>query len=94
MLATLQCLYIDTDPEALEAAEKPDPARRLAGLRRRRVFPAKLNRAAHYLKPRFNGRTLTEGWFDPRCSTAFRATRRRWGCGCSAGWRSATTTAR
>src|SRR5581483_3890698 len=30
------------------------------------VFCARLNRAGHYLKPRLNGRTLLEGWFDPQ----------------------------
>ena len=29
-------------------------------------FPARLNRPAHYLKPRRNGRSLIEGWFDPQ----------------------------
>src|SRR5262249_17353610 len=39
---------------------------RLAALAPADVFPARLSRAAHYLKPRYNGRTLTEGWFDPQ----------------------------
>ncbi len=28
------------------------------------MYAARLNRPGHYMKPRFNGRTLTEGWFD------------------------------
>ena len=66
MLPIMQSLYIDTDPEDLDAALKPDPPHRLAGLDADDVFPARLQRAAHYLKPRLSGRSLTEGWLDPQ----------------------------
>jgi hypothetical protein len=62
----VRTLYVDTDPDALEDALRPRPQVRRAALRPSDVFPAKLNRAAHYLKPRLNGQTLTEGWFDPQ----------------------------
>ena len=60
----VRCLYIDTDTETLEEAAQARPTERLAGLRPEEIFAAKLNRAGHYMKPRLNGRTLTEGWFD------------------------------
>ncbi len=60
----LRTLYIDTDSEAIDEANRERPADRLAKLDADEVFAAKLNRAGHYLKPRFNGRSLTEGWFD------------------------------
>ncbi|HEY2910756.1 MAG TPA: tubulin-like doman-containing protein, partial [Gemmataceae bacterium] len=50
--------------ETLEEAARARPTERLAGLRPEEIFAAKLNRAGHYMKPRLNGRTLTEGWFD------------------------------
>ncbi len=60
----VRTLYIDTDPEALDAAVAPaedggTPFPPEA------IIPLRLNRAAHYLKPRNNGRMLIEGWFDP-----------------------------
>ncbi|MBY0456993.1 MAG: tubulin-like doman-containing protein, partial [Gemmataceae bacterium] len=61
---TLRTLFVDTDADTLAQADQPCPTDRLAGLRPDDVFSAKLNRAGHYLKPRFNGRSLTEGWFD------------------------------
>jgi hypothetical protein len=60
----VRTLYIDTDPDGLEDAARPRFAERLAGLAPEDLFAARLNRAAHYMKPRFNGRTLGEGWFD------------------------------
>ena len=66
MTPAVRALYIDTDPDVLEEAARDRADDRLAALSPDEVFPAKLNRAAHYLKPRFNGRTLTEGWFDPQ----------------------------
>ena len=60
----VRTLFIDTDPDALDDATQLRPLERLAGLRPDDIFAAKLNRAAHYLKPRLNGRSLTEGWFD------------------------------
>ena len=66
MTPAVRTLYIDTDPEALEDAARDRSPDRLAALSPDEVFAARLNRAAHYLKPRFNGRTLTEGWFDPQ----------------------------
>ena len=60
----VRTLYIDTDPDALDDAGTARPFERLAALSADDVFAAKLHRAAHYLKPRLNGRSLTEGWFD------------------------------
>lgn len=56
-LPLLRTVYVDTDPDAAAAT---------AGLRQDDVFSARLQRAGHYLKPRLNGRTLLEGWFDPQ----------------------------
>ncbi|HVK18449.1 MAG TPA: tubulin-like doman-containing protein [Fimbriiglobus sp.] len=53
-LPLVRALAVDTDPDAA-AGLKPDD-----------VFCARLQRAGHYLKPRLNGRTLLEGWFDPQ----------------------------
>ncbi|HVL14331.1 MAG TPA: tubulin-like doman-containing protein, partial [Gemmata sp.] len=66
LLPLIRTLYVDTDPEALADAARDRPQARRAGMRPTDVFAAKLNRASHYLKPRFNGQTLTEGWFDPQ----------------------------
>jgi serine/threonine protein kinase len=63
-LPSLRTLFIDTDADALDEAVRARPMERLAGLRPDDVFAAKLSRAAHYLKPRLTGRSLTEGWFD------------------------------
>ena len=60
----LRTLYVDTDADTLDDAAVTRAPERLAGLRADDVFAAKLHRAAHYLKPRLNGRSLTEGWFD------------------------------
>ncbi|HEY3789796.1 MAG TPA: tubulin-like doman-containing protein, partial [Urbifossiella sp.] len=60
----VRTLFIDTDADALDEATKTRFDERLAGLRRDDIIPAKLNRAGHYLKPRLNGRSLIEGWFD------------------------------
>ncbi|HUR55023.1 MAG TPA: tubulin-like doman-containing protein, partial [Gemmataceae bacterium] len=62
----VRTLYIDTDPDSLDDAAIARPLERLAGLGATEIVGAKLNRAGHYLKPRFNGRSLTEGWFDPQ----------------------------
>ncbi len=62
----LRTLVIDTDPDTLDDAVRPRGADRLAALSAETIVPAKLNRASHYLKPRLNGRNLTEGWFDPQ----------------------------
>jgi serine/threonine protein kinase len=64
MTPLVRTLYVDTDPDALDEAARHRPLDGLAGLSPDHIYPAKLNRAAHYMKPRFNGRTLTEGWFD------------------------------
>ncbi len=61
---TLRTVYIDTDPDALAAATAR-PAAGYGALAPDDVVPAKLARAAHYLRPRVNGRTLLDGWFDP-----------------------------
>ncbi|OWK35795.1 tubulin-like doman-containing protein [Fimbriiglobus ruber] len=60
---SFRTLYIDTDPD-VQTATAPDPAAGLAGLDPEEVFAARLNRAAHYLKPRPNGRNVVDGWFD------------------------------
>lgn len=66
MTPCLRTLYVDTDGDALDEARRARPADRLAALAPTDIFPAKLNRAAHYMKPRLNGRSLIEGWFDPQ----------------------------
>ncbi len=63
---SLRTLYIDTDPDALAAATTDQAWAGLAGLNPDDVFPARLNRAGHYLNPRHNGRTIFEGWLDPQ----------------------------
>jgi eukaryotic-like serine/threonine-protein kinase len=62
----VRALYIDTDPDALDSAARGSVRDRLAPLDADEIFAARLNRSAHYLKPRFNGRSLIEGWFDPQ----------------------------
>lgn len=62
----LRMLFVDTDSDTLDDAALARPVERLAALRQDEVFSAKLNRASHYLKPRLNGRSLIEGWFDPQ----------------------------
>jgi hypothetical protein len=62
-LPHLRLVYIDTDPEAADAATLPAAAAPLAG---DEVVLAKLNRASHYLKPRRGGQSLLDGWFDPQ----------------------------
>lgn len=64
MTPLLRTLYIDTDPDALDEALRGRPYDRLAPLRPEDIFAARMNRAAHYMKPRLNGRSLMEGWFD------------------------------
>ncbi|HVK11101.1 MAG TPA: tubulin-like doman-containing protein [Gemmataceae bacterium] len=56
----IKLLFVDTDSAALHTATD------LAGLASDEVIPARLNRAAHYLKPRRSGRSIVEGWFDPQ----------------------------
>ena len=60
----VRTLFIDTDPDTLDDAARSRPLEHLAGLTPDEVVGAKLNRASHYLKPRLNGRSLVEGWFD------------------------------
>ena len=59
----LRTLFIDTDPDTLEAATTERQGV-LSALRPEEVFAAKLNRPAYYMKARANGRSLVEGWFD------------------------------
>jgi eukaryotic-like serine/threonine-protein kinase len=61
-LPHLKVLFIDTDSDTLHSATTPGPG----ALEPTEVIPARLNRPAHYLKPRRNGRSLIEGWFDPQ----------------------------
>jgi hypothetical protein len=65
-LPLVRAVGVDTDPEAAAAAAADQPWAGLAGLSPGEVYCARLNRAGHYLKPRLNGRTLLEGWFDPQ----------------------------
>jgi hypothetical protein len=60
----VRTLLIDTDPDTLDDAALSRPQERLAGLLPEEIYAAKLHRAGHYLKPRLNGRSLMEGWFD------------------------------
>jgi len=60
----VRTLFIDTDADAIDEAGRERPDERLAALKPDDIFAAKLNRAGHYLKPRLNGRSLIEGWFD------------------------------
>lgn len=60
-LPQLKLLYIDTDPETVQIAERGQGA-----LAADEILLCRLNRASHYLKPRRNGRSLIEGWFDPQ----------------------------
>jgi len=62
-LAHLRLICIDTDPDTLQAASASDSTSAVGG---NEVIPMRLNRASHYLKPRRNGRSLIEGWFDPQ----------------------------
>lgn len=65
-LPALRFLYIDSDPGSLEQALVDRSCEGYAPLREEEVYAAKLNRAAHYLKPRLNGCSLIDGWFDPQ----------------------------
>src|SRR5207247_6996796 len=60
-LPNLKLLFIDTDPETTQRAVDDSSSCPLAP---DEVFAARLNRPAHYLKPRRNGRSILEGWFD------------------------------
>ncbi|MEZ6140156.1 MAG: tubulin-like doman-containing protein [Zavarzinella sp.] len=59
-IQTLKLIYIDTDSTDLQNAIIEGAGALLPN----EVVPARLNRPAHYLKPRRNGRSLIEGWFD------------------------------
>jgi serine/threonine protein kinase len=63
-LPSVRMLYIDTDPDTLDAATRPWNDVRKTSLPSEAIVPIRLNRAAHYLKPRVNGRAVIEGWFD------------------------------
>jgi hypothetical protein len=60
---TFRLLFIDTDPETTQSATEPTA---VCPLDPSEVFAARLNRPAHYLKPRRHGRSIIEGWFDPQ----------------------------
>ncbi|HEV3436283.1 MAG TPA: tubulin-like doman-containing protein, partial [Gemmata sp.] len=66
MTPLFRTLFIDTDPDALDEATRGRPFDRLAALRPADIFAARLNRAAHYMKPRLYGRSVIHGWFDPQ----------------------------
>lgn len=59
----LRLIGIDSDHEAIELAATK-VADGLSPLPKEDLIAARLNRSAHYLKPRNNGRMVTEGWFD------------------------------
>ena len=61
-LPHIKTLFIDTDSDTLHSATTAGTG----ALEPTDVIPARLNRPAHYLKPRRNGRSLIEGWFDPQ----------------------------
>jgi hypothetical protein len=65
-LPAVRSLYIDTDPQTPELAATDKPWERLAKLAAEQVFPARLNRPTHYMKPRLAGQTIMDGWFDPQ----------------------------
>src|SRR5262249_49421245 len=60
-IPNVRLLFLDTDPETTQ--EAMDEAS-ICALAPDEVFAARLNRPAHYLKPRRNGRSILEGWFD------------------------------
>jgi serine/threonine protein kinase len=60
-LPNIRFLFIDTDPETTDKAQV---AQTLTPLTPDEVYVARLNRPGHYLKPRRNGRSIIEGWFD------------------------------
>lgn len=62
-LPHIRTLYIDTHPDAVTAAANPVESF-LAPITAEHVLHTPLNRAAHYLRPRNNGRAVIEGWFD------------------------------
>jgi eukaryotic-like serine/threonine-protein kinase len=59
----MKLLFIDTDPESTLKAAEEESACPLAA---EEIFSVRLNRPAHYLKPRRNGRSILETWFDPQ----------------------------
>jgi hypothetical protein len=61
-LPHIRMLYIDTDPEALRSVARGDPETVLAG---NEILLARLNRAAHFLRPK-DGRLPIDTWFDPQ----------------------------
>ncbi|QEL13623.1 tubulin-like doman-containing protein [Limnoglobus roseus] len=63
-IAAIRTLYLDTDPQAAELGGHDKPWERLAALPAEQIFPTRLNRPTHYMKPRLSGHAITEGWFD------------------------------
>src|SRR5439155_25736330 len=62
-LPHLRLLYVDTDADAVRAALEGTSG---AALAPDEVLPARLQRPAHYQKPRPDGRPLAAKWCDPR----------------------------
>jgi serine/threonine protein kinase len=62
-IPSLKVVFIDTDQDTLQQATESSFATSLVP---GEIVPMRLNRAGHYLKPRRNGRSLIEGWFDPQ----------------------------
>jgi hypothetical protein len=60
----IRMLFIDTDPHTVAFAQTNNTQQQFPALASQQVIAATLHRAGHYLKPRFNGRSLIEGWFD------------------------------
>ena len=94
MTPAVRTLFIDTDPEALEDAARDRSPDRLAALAPDEVFAARLNRAATTRSRASTAARSPKGGSTRNCSTACRARPSRSACGCSAGSRSSTTTAR
>jgi hypothetical protein len=61
-LPNLRMLYLDTDPEGMQAATT---GRAAMALRSHEVQLARLHRPSHYLKPR-DGRMPFESWLEPK----------------------------
>ncbi len=62
-LPNLRFLYIDSDPDAVQAATHDE--RGAAAFEPAEAFLARLNRPSHYLKPR-DGRMAVDSWFNPK----------------------------
>jgi len=62
-LPHVRLLYLDTDPEALQAAASGNPD---TALRHAEVLQARLHRPSHYLKPGTDGQQRLVSWLNPK----------------------------